>query len=96
MVKCRACPRRRGVARCARRWKTGGNVIWVGCSGEVGFVAGIAIRRHGRVIAIRMATGAGYRQMRPGERKCSLGVVEARRTPGRCRVANGAIGREPG
>ncbi len=86
-------PVSRGVARVARMRQVQLHVTRVVGAREVRGVAGVAVLRHCRVVAVCVALGAGYGGVRAGEREYRR-VVEIRRHPSARRVAESAIGGE--
>ena len=64
-------------------------------AGEVGLVAAVAVRRHGCVVVVGVACGAGQRSMSADQRE-HRGVIEGGRGPDCCRMAQSAVGRKAG
>ncbi len=71
-------------------------VTWVGGVVVVGLMAADASRRQRRVVVVDVAVGAHSRrhQVRAGQRKCCVVVVEGGVCPDRCVVAEFACRRE--
>jgi hypothetical protein len=102
VVKDRAQPRGRGVARVACLWIAKGHVVWNrpadgGGALIKGIVAAVASRgqRSGKVIGMALRAGNSC-QMRPGQREGCGAVIESGSRPIRRRVANRTVCREPG
>ena len=84
------------MAGCAGRGETCGDVIGIGCSGEVCFVAGVAIRRRADEDVVDVAGCAGDCDVGASERERSVVVIEDSPRPGGCCMARGAGGRKFG
>jgi len=89
------CPVCRTVTGFAGRRECGRGVIGIRCAFEVGLMTPIAGRRQCLVVIVRMALCARHSRVGSRERKDCC-VVERRRCPVRCCVAERAIRREPG
>ncbi len=70
-----------GVASRAGRRETGRLMVRIGRARVIRFVTRIAIGRHGRVVVVHVAIGAGNSGVRPGQRERGVVVIEARRLP---------------
>lgn len=96
MVEGGARPRSRVVAQRAGSGESRCQVVGIGGALIILLVAGVAVRRRVRVLAIDVAAGAGHSGVRAGQREAGGVVIEAGRNP-RCRVvAHLALLREPG
>jgi len=89
-------PAGRAVAGDARGRETNRNVIRVGRACVVQLVAAVAVRGHGGVVVVHVATGARDRRMRTRQRERRVVVIERGRTPCRRAVTHVALLREPG
>ena len=96
MVKSRAQPVHGRVAQRAVRREPSGDMVWIGRRVVGRQMACRASRRAQRVVVVYVTLRARRGQMRPGERKSCLGVIECRRIPRRCVVAGIASLREAG
>lgn len=96
VVKGGSQPTGSGVAGGAGCGKAGGNVIRIGRALVVSFVATVAIRGHGRVVVVHVATGTRDGRMRTGQRKGRVVVIKRGRGPRGGAVANIALLRESG
>lgn len=84
------------MTRGARCGEACGDVVGVRRALVIRFMTGVAIGGNRGVVVVHMATGAGHRDMRPGQGKCRVVVIERRRNPRRSVVAQIAGLREPG
>jgi len=84
------------VANDARRWEADRLVIRVRSSVVVCRVARVTVSWNGCVVIIDVTSCTGNRDMRAGQRESGLTVIKARGNPGGCRVADRAVGGEPG
>lgn len=81
VVKRSSTPRRRRVTSLASRREPGGHVVGVGRCLIHRSVAAIAIGRKARIVIVHVATAAGNRGVRPGERKPRRAVIESAGSP---------------
>lgn len=72
------------------------HVVGIGSALIIPLVAGVAVRRRSRILAIDVAAGAGHGGMGAGERKTGAVVIETGRNPRRRVVAYLALLRKPG
>ena len=67
------------------------DVVRVGGSRVIGFVAAVAIGRNRSVVILDMTAGTRHRRMRPSQRESGVVVIERRRAPGRGAMAHVAL-----
>jgi len=84
------------MARVASRWEACRGVVRIRCALVVLLVTAITGRWQGSVVVVDMTVRARRSDMRAGQREGGVVVVEGRRRPGGCGVANVAGLREPG
>ena len=90
VIEHRAGPRRGVVAGGTSGWESAGDVVGIGCAGEIGFVARVAIGRGALEDVVDVAGRARYGGMGAGEREGRLAVIECCARPRCCGVASGA------
>lgn len=96
VIERRSQPGRSVMASCARRRESRRDVVGTGYVRIVRLVTGIAIGRSAGVAAADVTTGTRNLDVRTGQWKRRICVIERRRLP-RCRVmTDSAVGRKPG
>lgn len=86
--KCGTCPRGRRMARCARRWERSRKMVRIRDTGVVGLVARVTIGRCSGVTASHVTVRASDLCVRAGQRENGLRMIEGRRYPCACVVAD--------
>lgn len=92
MIERRAQPGGRAVAGGASFGESRRHVIGIGGRSVFFGVAGIAVGGRARELSAHMARRTQRRRMLSGKRKAGIGMIEGRRSPGRRRMAQRAIG----
>lgn len=95
VIERRSGPIRRCVTRIAGRRETCSGVSGVGCAVPIRLMAAVACGGQRCVVVVHMALCAVKARVRPGKREGRVVVIERRRAPSACGVANRAVGREP-
>jgi len=87
VIESRSGPRRSRVAGCAGSRKSYSSMGWSVGPVVIGRVTGVAIGRHGRVVAVHVALRTGHRQVGSRQWKGRAVVIERGRTPAARRMA---------